>query len=196
MSTYEVLSLVFNGIVAVTSFSALFSYVVGKIERKRTAATLVVTQIDSIESSIRELKNSTNLTETEVYQSNPLLSMNCWAENRHLLSNALGYSNVRLIEEFFSNAEEVEKVRAEICHEVMKTWEHKELVYQYMLAQEIMKSDSFNIHASKITAFDKCGIAFSAKLPKTLLEHHLANFSFISGSVAYSKLRKLSYHSK
>lgn len=194
MDAYEAISLIINGIIALTGFSAIIIYILQQCDKKRTAATLVVTQIDSIEAGIAHLKSMDKVSEGNVYQSRKLLAHNYWAEYRHLLSRLLGESNVRIIEGFYTQAEEIEKAREAICQEVVDTWKNKDLVYQNLLAQEIISTGSFDDKNSPIEKFGKYGSGFTARLPSAMLEKSLANFNTISGTVAYDKLLKKSYH--
>lgn len=195
MSKYEILSLIINFLVMIAGFSAIIIYKLQQNDKKRTAATLIITQIDFIENNIKLLKEADRIDEVFLFKTKRILEHNYWAENRHLLSKKLGTNNIRIIENFYSQVEEIEKSREIICNEMIKTWENKELVYQSKLATEIMENQNFDIKKSRLSVFESYGTAFSARLPKEHLFKTLDNFNYISGTIAYDLLRKFSYHS-
>lgn len=195
MSTYEILSLICNGLVVLTGFSAVGLYLWQQHTNRRTAATLIVTQVDQVEANVRQLQDAETLSNAVVYKSKRILSQNYWEDIRHVLSRYLGESNVRIIEDFYSCAEEIEKAREAICREVIITWENKDFIYQKKVLEEIYTDQNVNIEKTALKKFGDYGKGFSAALPSDMLKHHIDSFVRLSGTVAYDKLRKLSYHS-
>lgn len=194
MSVYEIISLIINILIMIAGFSAITIYKLQQNDKIKTAATLIVTQINFIETNIKLMKDAEQVDEVFLFKLKRILEHNYWSENRHLLSKKLGTSNICIIEDFYSQVEEIEKSREIICNEMIKTWENKEFVYQLNLAKEIMNNNDFNIEKSRLPVFEKYGTAYSAKLPKDHLYKTLNNFNYISGTVAYDLLRKISYH--
>lgn len=195
MKYYEIISVVINGIIALTGFSAIGLYLLQQYTKKHVAATLIITQIDEIEENIKALRNEKTLNEITIYNTKRILRRNYWEENRHLLSRQLGENNVKILDEFYSQAEEIEKSKQMISHAVTITWDNKDLVYQTKLAEEICSTGTFDIKNSRLNLFDKFGTAFSPQLPMDMIKRDLSNYQSISGTVAYDKLRSISNHS-
>ena len=194
MELYQIISLIIDGLVMMAGFSAIVIYVIQQRDKKKTAATLIVTQIDHIESNIRLLADADSVDEVLIYKAKHLLDFNYWDDNRYFLIKKLGVNNIKVIDDFYSKVEEIEKSRMIVSEEVMNTWKCKELVYQFQLSNEIIADSNFNIEKSKVLKFARSGDTFSARLPKDYLIKHLNSFDYISGTVAYDKLRKMSYY--
>lgn len=58
--------------------SAMIVYIFQKRDKKRSAATLILGQIDSIEEKIGILKNGHQLNNVVVYHSKTIISENTW----------------------------------------------------------------------------------------------------------------------
>ncbi len=193
---FEIINLVFNGLIMVTGFSAIGLYLYQKRVEKRTAATLVLTQIDNIQENIKKLRENPKLDEVTVFKSKQILARNHWEENRHILSKRLGERNVRLIEDFYSLAEELERAQKAIIYEITTTWENKDYIYQEKVLEEIYNDHNFNVlKDSPLDLFGRFGHGFSAAIPLNMVYENLARYKSLSGTVAYDKLWKISYHS-
>ena len=195
MNIFDIISLIFDGLIVLTGFSAVGLYLWQQHSNRRTAATLIVTQVDQIEESIKHLQNADRINNVVIYKSKRILAQNYWENNRHILSRYLGESNMRLIEDFYSCAEEIEKAREAICREVTVTWENKDFIYQRKLIEEIYADPDVVISKTPLEKFADYGNGFTAALPSDMLKRDINQFQRLSGTVAYDKLRKLSYHS-
>lgn len=195
MGVYEIISLVLNALIVLTGFSAVGLYLWQQHTNRRTAATLVITQVDRIETTIKSILSIEELTEKDVYQFKQILSQNYWDQHRYLLSKYLGECNVRLVEDFYSNVEEIEKAREAIVVEITTTWSNKDFIYQEQLLKEIYENKSFDVKQSGLDDFGKYGQGFSAALPMNMLKRSIGSYKPLSGTMAYEKLWKLSYHS-
>lgn len=193
MHIYDIIELVINGLIMVTGFSAIIIYKTKQRYSRKTAATMVVTQIDNIENNLKKLKDSDTIDEILLFKTNQILEHNYWNDSRHLLLRYLGTNNVRILDDFYSRVEEIEKSRKIIFDEMSKTWEYKELVYQFNLAKELSQKENFDVDTSWLINFKKHGSSFSANLPKDYLCKNINYINYVSGTVAYDILRKMSY---
>ena len=91
--------------------------------------------------------------------------------------------------------EEIEKAREAIVVEITTTWSNKDFIYQEQLLKEIYENKSFDIKQSGLDDFGKYGQGFSAALPMNMLKRSIGSYKPLSGTMAYEKLWKLSYHS-
>lgn len=197
MTTFEIWSLIINGLIAIAGFSAIVIYKAQKRDKIKTAATIVMSQIDSIEAVIKDLRSNNPLTNEIIYRSKPILENNSWSQSKYLLSKKLGGDNVRLIENFYAQAEEIEKSRRAICHELVIAWEHKDYILQKHIAELLDVSEEQRLKELKEfnDKFENNPKLFSPHLPIHILVNNLSQFRYLLGTSAYKKLREMSYHS-
>lgn len=112
-----------NLLLVLVGLSAFVTYFWQKRDSKRAAATLLKSQIDSVEKSILQLKNDHDLGNQSVYNSGKILSENLWEKYKHLFVKELSQSEIDLIQRFFDNAEQIERTRADITKSMMLSWE-------------------------------------------------------------------------
>ena len=145
MTTYEILSLIVDALVMIAGFSAIVIYWHQRKAKVKTAATVILSQIDSIEATVIGLQKNqkTNVT---IYRSKVVLDVNHWVNSKYLLSRKLGGDNVRLIDVFYEQAEEIEKSRSAVCHELVIAWDHKD----YFLQKKNIKEIYMNYHSQKM----------------------------------------------
>lgn len=196
MTTYEILSLIVDGLVMIAGFSAIVIYWHQRKAKVKTAATVILSQIDSIEATVIGLQKNqkTNVT---IYRSKVVLDVNHWVNSKYLLSRKLGGDNVRLIDVFYEQAEEIEKSRSAVCHEIVLAWEHKDYLLQKKIAEcSDMVEEERNrvLHTFRVN-FEQNSAVFDPNLPKKILDENLLQFRFLSGTTAYQKIKKISYHS-
>ena len=197
-STYEIISLIINALIMVAGFSAIIIYKVQKRDKIKTAATILISQIDAIESIIKDLRSTNPLTNEIIYKSKVILDRNYWSESKYLLFKKLGTDNVRLIEEFYAHAEYIEKSREAICHELISAWEHKDFILQKFIADystypDEQRSKSLQDLSKNFEASSKI---FSPSLPISILVNNLSQFNYLLGTTAYKKLSNISYRSR
>lgn len=198
MSTYEIISLIINTLIMVAGISAIIIYKVQKRDKIKTAATILISQIDAIESIIKDLRSTNPLTNEIIYKSKVILDRNYWSESKYLLFKKLGTDNVRLIEEFYAHAEDTEKSREAICHELISAWEHKDFILQKFIADcstypDEQRSKSLQDLSKNFEASSK---VFSPSLPISILVNNLSQFNYLLGTTAYKKLSSISYRSR
>lgn len=194
---FQIFSLAIDGLVALAGFSAIFIYIAQRRIQKRTAATLVITQIDHIEIVTNDLRSNNPLSNEIVYFSKVILTENYWEKYRHLLSKKLGANNIKLIETFYEQAEELEKSRKDISHELVTAWEHKDLILQSRIANlsYVSEEDRINKINQLKEHFEECTKVFTPNLPIMILVNNLEAFRPLSGTTLYDKLWKYSYRS-
>lgn len=173
--------------------SAFITYKLQVKKEQKTAATLVVKQIQDIESIIKPLKSAKQLNGEMIYRCKQIITKNYWNEYRHFLLKDMKDSYLSKIEEFYSNAEELEKSRASICNELSNTFNNKELVFQLKIAEEIISSGKYDCENSPMETYYKCKSTFLSGLPFEYMESNLRQFENLSETEAYRSLRKLSY---
>ena len=97
----------------------------------------------------------------------------------------------------FRSAEEIEKFRRAICHELVVAWEHKDYILQEHIAEIMSLTEEQRVKALEEfnDQFESNPKIFSPNLPITILVSNLSQFRYLLGTSAYEKLRKISYHS-
>ncbi len=194
MSNYEIISLVLNALVAVAGFSAIVIYLHQRHVQKKTAATLILKQIDEVESVIVPLKEYYNkhqqIDDTEIYLVEEVPYNGAWQKYENLFIKSLNTTDLKLLHNFFTSAYRIEKARLDFNAYYHMIWNGKSIMWQYYEGQKL---NSEELTESQIAdLYNKCG-AFSPSLIQTTMKNALASFDTLSGKTAYDKLYKKSY---
>ena len=188
-----------NILLVLVGLSAFGVYFAQKRDQRRSAATILKSQIDAIEESVSILRNDHDLGNVSVYQLNVLINENMWDKYRHLFVKRMTRSETDTIQEFYNNAERIERARKDIVQTVYNAWEHKSLVdhvHSGLFVQDALKDNSGQV-LDKITgfrnAFDPLETAFTPAVLIQTLTSNMMYFKNLSGTTAYHKLEKWSY---
>ena len=214
MTTYEWINVGLQALIAGGAFVALFVYLIQKHAELRTAATLIVEQIDQISETVQQLKKPEYSGNLGIFKQPLILSENLWDKYKVLFIKSMRPAQVRLIDEFYRNAEEINKGAKAIRDAMLIAWQYRSLAQQLgigCLTKEysdeftsdkpfIRKTDIHEIPpelCSKINVFSslicKCGDLFTAGLPQDVYDTNLNAFTSIKGSRAYEYLDKKSF---
>ena len=180
--------------------SAFFTYLLENRRKIKTASTLIIKQIDEIETVVKEMKATPTLSDGVIYKSKQVITRNYWQDQRHLLLRKLKHSEFIAIEKFYSKAEEIEKSRVFLANESIASVNNKNLVYHLKLSEEIINTGTFNPINSPLNTFYNTGTTFQSNLPRIYLEELLRSYEKLldthEGVEAYRKLKKISYFKK
>lgn len=183
--------------------SAMIVYIFQKRDKKRSAATLILGQIDSIEEKIGILKNGHQLNNVVVYHSKTIISENTWEKYKHLFAKELSQSEHRMIQNFFDTAEQLERTRADIVMVIKNAWADKSSV-EHQIIGEMIKNDVITtsmpneMRSSKeITLFQDrykpLDLVFTPDIAINSFVNNLNNFTMLSGTTAYEKIQHYSF---
>ena len=113
----EILKVVFSWIgenildiaLVVVGASAFITYILQTKNERKTAAALIVEQIDSIEKIVEDLKdtylhNNQRLDDNTVYLSRQISYDGAWDTYKHLMIKKLSNSEFELLQKFFNSA--------------------------------------------------------------------------------------------
>lgn len=190
-------------LLVVGGFSALFLYGWQQRERKRTAATLLKSQIDSIEKNVMALKEDHQLGDVSVYYSKQIIGENLWDKYKHLFVKMLSQSEIDIIQKFFDNAEQVERSRKDILKTIITAWEHHSFVQHFYAINCISATkaseDELQIRCSNELLkyfkdwYKKRNLTYTPEIAIDALTQTLLNFTLLSGTTAYQKIQKNSF---
>ena len=183
--------------------SAMIVYIFQKRDKKRSAATLILGQIDSIEEKIGILKNGHQLNNVVVYHSKTIISENTWEKYKHLFAKELSQSEHRMIQNFFDTAEQLERTRADIVLVIKNAWADKSSV-EHQIIGEMIKNDVITtsmpneMRSSKeMTLFQDrykpLDLVFTPDIAINSFVNNLNNFTMLSGTTAYEKIQHYSF---
>lgn len=183
--------------------SAMIVYIFQKRDKKRSAATLILGQIDSIEEKIGILKNGHQLNNVVVYHSKTIISENTWEKYKHLFAKELSQSEHRMIQNFFDTAEQLERTRADIVMVIKNVWADKSSV-EHQIIGEMIKNDVITtsmpneMRSSKeMTLFQDrykpLDLVFTPDIAINSFVNNLNNFTMLSGTTAYEKIQHYSF---
>lgn len=187
-------------LIAIVGLSAFGVYLWQKHDQVRTAATLVLGEIDLIEKRVSALMNEGQLNDVSIYYSQSVLSENLWGNYKHLLIKYLSPAETTLVSRFFENAQRIETARSDILESIRIDWNHASLIEHYyagVLTNVYLQKDKAEKIEEDIETFKdyygRLDLTLTAKLSTRLLNKYLSNFSVLSGTTAYAKIQKLSF---
>ena len=183
--------------------SAMIVYIFQKRDKKRSAATLILGQIDSIEEKIGILKNGHQLNNVVVYHSKTIISENTWEKYKHLFAKELSQSEHRMIQNFFDTAEQLERTRADIVMVIKNAWADKSSV-EHQIIGEMIKNDVITTSmpnemcsSKEMTLFQDrykpLDLVFTPDIAINSFVNNLNNFTMLSGTTAYEKIQHYSF---
>lgn len=183
-----------NLALVVVGASAFITYLLQKRNEKKAAATKVLLQIDQIEKNVAALKANRKLYNTDVYRIPVILAYNSWEEYGFLFYKAIPQDDIKLIDDFFVCATELEKSRVAICRSLLVAWEHKDVELQKEIAEITRNGENIDVNIDNFKkSFNPRAEIFTADLPIDILLANLNNYRALSGTTAYKRLQKFSY---
>lgn len=184
-------------LVSLVGLSAFVIFFLEKNDKKHSAATLVIGQIDLIEKRVMSLKEEQQLGNIAIYHSKPIIKgQNMWEEYKHLFVKKLSRSEYDNLQQFFDNAEQLERARQEILTTIANAWSYKSEIEQQNVAQYIVLAEE----NPKVPMADfqriyrALDLVFTPDIVIASLTKNLNNFKCLSGSTAYQKIQKYSYN--
>ena len=185
-----------NLALVVVGASAIIVYLLQKRSEERSAATKVILQIDQIEKNIAALKAKRSLDNISVYKTPAILEHSSWEECGYQFYKSMGRDDIRLIDDFFACAAELEKSRFAICNSLEIAWKHKDAELQARIAEILLRKENngYNDDINTfISLFNPRPDIFTANLPIDILIENLNKFQVLSGTTAYKSLQNISY---
>lgn len=184
-------------LLVLVGLSAFAVYAWQRKDQRSAAATLVKEQIDTIERNVSTLKNDANLGNVSVYRSNSVLLTNHWECQKHLLVKKLSHSEIETIQRFFDNATQIENARVDIIKVINNDWASKSQagcqIVANMVANIVSNNQAPEILEQFMQQYSAVSPEFVPDIIIKALINNLQNFEFISGTVAYTKIEKMSY---
>ena len=126
---------IFDIALVIVGASAFITYLLQIWNERKTAAALIIEQINSIEEIIEDLKNTylhnnNTLDDNSVYLSREIIYAGAWSSYKHLMIKYLTNPEFDLLQKFFNSAYQIEKTRSDIIHCFKLGWNNKSLVCQ------------------------------------------------------------------
>lgn len=100
----ELFEIICNFLLVIAGFSAVGIYLSQKKDEKKSAATLVVMQIDSLKNKlpeITELISNNKINETGMYETLDILDDNQWDKYKHLFVGNIDITSLKIIDDFY-----------------------------------------------------------------------------------------------
>ena len=100
----ELFEIICNFLLFIAGFSAVGIYLFQKHDEKKSAATLVVMQIDSLKNKlpeITELISNNKINETGIYETLDILDDNQWNKYKHLFVGNIDITSLKIIDDFY-----------------------------------------------------------------------------------------------
>ena len=188
------IGLILDGLVVIGGFSAIGIYIHQKYVEKKTAATLILEQIDEIESAVKPLqeyyKKYHRIDDREIYISGEIPCDGAWQKYQNLFIKNLNEADRTLIQTFFNSAYRIEKSRLDTNDVYHITWNSKSIAWQYYAGESLKTKEDITSAINNFYAQTGC---FTPKLVNDTMTSEIASFVPLSGTIAYEKLLKKSY---
>lgn len=183
-----------NLALVVVGASAFITYLLQNRNEKKSAATKVLLQIDQIEKTVMALKSKRQIDNIAVYKTPVILEHSSWEEYGYQFYGKMGRDDIKLIDDFFSCAAELEKSRAAICHSLTIAWEHKDAELQARIAEiSFSKEKIGEDDIASFSPFESCSHIFTPDISIDILLSYINRYRALSGTTAYERLKKISY---
>lgn len=193
---------------------AVWAIILYKIQVKdkiKSAFTLIaneIEQIDDMVSKLIELNNDDKLNNIEVYNTTPILTYNHWEKNKHIIIKYLNKTDIKILDEFYYNAVQIERARKSLTDALDNNWYAKTLAVQNYIAnfisnslvnineQELKKElEITNEFSNKITyIYNEIDRAFTPRVPVDILTKYLKLYKPIISSATYHTIVEKSFN--
>ena len=180
-------------LLVIVGLSAFVVYCAQKRAELLSAGTLIIGQIDLVEKNVSVLKNDHQLNNVAVYNSKPIIKENMWEKYKHLFAKRLDGSEYEIVQQFFDYAEQLERSRLDIVFTITNGWKDKSSIEHQVVAQMIRDKLSVEEIEWFRGAYRPLDLVFTADVITNALTKSLSNFSPLTGTTAYSKIKKKSY---
>lgn len=180
-------------------FVGLLAYLVyyrQKRDERRSAATMVVCQIDIIQKRVSSLKDDRQRGSIAVFHSKTIINENLWEKHKHKLIKTLTTPEYDLVQQFFDQAVQLEDARKAVIANLNNNWNCKTSALQDRIAEINLENNQKNLQKKIeqfVHSFEPMGYTFDPRQITLLLETALENQIILSGTTAYQKLHKQSY---
>ena len=120
-----------------------------------------------------------------------------WEEYKHLFVKRLSRPNYNLVQEFFDNAEQLERARTDIINLIVNSWTNKSITEHQIIADYIKTSPTDVEARGKIDYFENIfrplDIVYIPHIAINSLTKNLSDFRSLIGTSAYEDIQKYSY---
>lgn len=163
--------------------------------QRRAAAIEIKEQILEIEDKIKDLmKMKGKFKGSDLYGLGPILTENLWKKNRAILNKYLSEEDRRLLGDFYSLAEKLERARADWVNQMINTWDSKTLLVQLKSLDfhfETSNLEQQNLFNDLINRYILNEFVFEPMVCLEILRD-TEGFRLLEGTTTYLKLCKLS----
>lgn len=192
---YQIFSIISSIAVIFASFFAVYQYKQQKKSELKTAFTSIVNEINQIDSVVYELyklSDNGNLKSIDLYSSAPVIEENYWNRYKHLVMKELDQTDIKVLDEFYYNATQIERARKEISHDLAQNWLLKAQINAEWKIRNIKKIDGKPEDDTYFYKFYNDAFTFLPGVPYEIFLKYFSLYRPIITSVTYKKLVELS----
>ena len=193
---YQIFSIISSIAVIFASFFAVYQYKQQKKSELKTAFTSIVNEINQIDSVVYELyklSDNGNLKSIDLYSSAPVIEENYWNRYKHLVMKELDQTDIKVLDEFYYNATQIERARKEISHDLAQNWLLKAQTMLNEKLEILKKSMEKPEDDTYFYKFYNDAFTFLPGVPYEIFLKYFTLYRPIMTSVTYKKLVELSY---
>jgi len=188
-------------VMAVSAIVAVVSYFKYGIEKRKTAATLLLLQIDEIEDvlqAVKLLSAEDNLNGRTIMN---IQNFECdaWTKNKHLLVKKLSETDKKVLTQYFARASSIKIACEKLITLQTNNWKEKAAALQAGIfwhldgtTETISDEERKKIEYLR-GKFSRIKQDFLPGVPKESLFVNIALMESLIGKCTYSKIKNLSY---
>ncbi|MCL2576205.1 MAG: hypothetical protein FWE33_07200 [Defluviitaleaceae bacterium] len=200
MDFVDIASIVSSGAVVLGAIVAFVSYIKHNSEKRKTAATLLLLQIDDVDETILTLKElqSKGKFDAEALLNLPTIECNAWDEGKHLLLRKLNATDRRVLEQYFLTVNNIKKSLDKLVGMFTMNWNARTLFASSTFAELARENmDDATRVDSAISNFwenyARIDDVYSPSILENALISNLTICDAMLGKTTYEKIKKMSY---
>lgn len=191
----------------IVAFAAACTYWVQKNDERKTAALLILNQIDDSENIIDQLKRPENQDNRVLYRLPDIISENYWEKYKALLIRYLNNSEIESLDRYYANITLIQKGKDRIIGDLKENWRCRSELYNTLIKERIelkvrceRNAQQREYYVKKIAEKEEImkdywleDTIFRAGTGPDMLQEGLSCFQTIKGTSVYCALERKSY---
>ena len=208
-NNHDALEIITQLIAIIVAIVAAFAYWHQKMTEIKTAATLVISQIDETEAIIDLMQKPENLDTRVLYKTPDIMKENYWQKYKVLLLRHLKRTDLDVLDRYYENIDLIHRGKKCVEDGLKENWKWHSLEYSVLLKEynelkvktneetSIEKKSelekAFNEKEGGLREFFNEDRIFRPGVAIDMIVNVLECFQSIKGTSTYQSLRKMSY---
>lgn len=200
MDMQMIIDIAQTAVFALAAISAFIVYRVKQVSSIRNSSNIIMLQVKEIEENIRyimkECIQSGMINEQQMFNSKLVYEENYWDKYHHELFKYIDYDDYNIISSFYKNASVLRKIQVDVKQFSLFSLQAKAMNYYNIIYGDGCRNPNV---ISYPNIMSDVSARFNAMAPKPFIPLHygiflskyVGEFSPLTGTSAYEKLKKL-----